>query len=98
MTAAPTAPTPTDAAAPPTPAPSGGPRPKLPAFHRDPPRQLSIRLEADDHERLEHYTRFYNQALGADVAAADVAAHIVAEWIGRDRAFRRWRGSRPAAE
>ena len=71
---------------------AAGPRPKLPAFHRDPPRQLNIRLDAEDHERLERYTRFYNESLGADVAPADVAAQIVAQWIGRDRAFRRWRG------
>ena len=81
-------------AAPPS---AGGPRPKLAAFHRDPPRQLAIRMEATDHERLECYTRFYNESLGADVAPADVAAQIVAQWIGRDRAFRRWRSDNATA-
>ena len=66
-------------------------RPKLAAFHRDPPRQLTVRLDAEDHAKLEHYTRFYNESLGADVAPADVAAQIVAQWLERDRAFRRWR-------
>jgi hypothetical protein len=66
-------------------------RPKLAAFHRDPPRQLNIRLDATDHERLEEYTRFYNETLGAEVAPADVAAQIVSQWLDKDRAFRRWR-------
>ena len=65
--------------------------PRLPRFHRDPPRPFNVRLEAEDHERLEQYTRFYNESLGADVSASDVAAQIIAQWIGRDRAFRRWR-------
>ena len=69
------------------------PRPKLAAFHRDPPRQLAIRLDAEDHERLEHYTRFYNEALGADVAPADVAAQIIAQWMSKDRSFRRWKSA-----
>ena len=79
-------------ATPSEPAPTGMPRPKLAAFHRDPPRPLSIRLDAEDHERLDHYTRFYNETLGADVAPADVAAQIVSQWLDKDRAFRRWRG------
>ena len=71
------------------------PRPKLGAFHRDPPRPLTIRLEALDHDRLDLYTRFYNDTFGADVQVADVAAHILAEWMNRDRAFR---GYRPQAD
>ena len=77
----------------PAPLPSTKARPKLAAFHRDPPRALSIRLDATDHDLLEQYTRFYNESLGAEVAAADVAAHIVSQWLDRDRAFRKWRGT-----
>ena len=79
------------------PAPSSRPRPKLAAFHRDPPRQLNIRLDAMDHELLEEYTRFYNETLGAEVAVADVAAQIVSQWLEKDRAFRRWRGGEPTS-
>ena len=73
-------------------------RPKLAAFHRDPPRPLSLRLDAEYHDLLDAYTRFYNQTLGAEVAPADVAAQIIGQWLDGDRAFRRWRGSAAAGE
>ena len=66
------------------------PLPKLCAFHREPPKTFQLRMEADDFERLEHYTRFYNEALSAEVTSGDVAAHIVGQFIDRDRSFRRW--------
>jgi hypothetical protein len=68
--------------------PSLGPLPKVETV------RLTVPLSSQVKAELDRYGEFYAQTYGEPAEAGALAAHMLATFMERDRAFRSWR-SRP---